>query len=367
MLHPPPPNAQTLLPPLLACLPISFVSPHPPPALLPLLSPLLRQRLTYLNASRPDGWVRLLSWDCDGAALLSAAIDRLRLEPVEPHPVSGEVELEDVPPATFRRLDRETLQARLEVPRFGLWAVYVWCEAEALGEAAGPGWRLAELGAMEWWEGERVVLGWWEGTMTEADDAAACKSPQSGTTLRPHNDKDDEDDYWASYDRTPGRGPTPTKTPAAQQARQGPADASRAERDYYARYGAEVQPALDSHDRDEDAAAARGPSTLKGDTLLLVPSHQRHDDEGARPSGASMFPADDARPSGASMFPADDGPVAVSAVTALDRHQLAIKQHISTDMKSLFRLARTAGMDRHEFARVVTTNLDCLALFEQDE
>ena len=46
--------------------------------------------------------------------------------------------------------------------------------------------------------------------------------------------------------------------------------------------------------------------------------------------------------------------------------ELAIKQHISTDLKSLFRLARTAGIDREEFERIVKRELDVLPLLEQD-
>ena len=93
---PPPPDSRQLLPPLLACLPTAFVSPRPPPALLPLLSPLLRQRLNFLSsgsASRGDGWLPLLSWDAERAAKLTPIVEHMELEP---HPVSGEVEMDDV-------------------------------------------------------------------------------------------------------------------------------------------------------------------------------------------------------------------------------------------------------------------------------
>ena len=117
---PPPPDSRELLPPLLACLPTSFVSPRPPPALLPLLSPLLRQRVNFLstnNTSRSDGWLPLLSWDTQRAAKLAPVVERMHLEP---HPVSGELELDDVRPAKYRRLDEETLHSRLEVEQFEL-------------------------------------------------------------------------------------------------------------------------------------------------------------------------------------------------------------------------------------------------------
>ena len=47
-----------------------------------------------------------------------------------------------------------------------------------------------------------------------------------------------------------------------------------------------------------------------------------------------------------------------------DRAEMGIKQHIATDIKSLFRLARSVGMDRREFERIVRTELDLLALME---
>ena len=50
-----------------------------------------------------------------------------------------------------------------------------------------------------------------------------------------------------------------------------------------------------------------------------------------------------------------------------DRAQFGIKQHISTDIKSLFRLAKSAGMDRGEFERIVRTELEVLGLMEEGE
>jgi len=44
--------------------------------------------------------------------------------------------------------------------------------------------------------------------------------------------------------------------------------------------------------------------------------------------------------------------------------EVGIKQHISTDIKSLYRLARSAGIERDEFERIVKTELDCLSLME---
>ena len=47
--------------------------------------------------------------------------------------------------------------------------------------------------------------------------------------------------------------------------------------------------------------------------------------------------------------------------------EFGIKQHISTDIKSLYRLARPAGIDRDEFERIVKTELDVLGFMDKED
>lgn len=440
---PPAPDPRELLPPLLACLPTSFISPRPPPALLPLLSPLLRQRVAFLSSTIPagadpsssggsrntEGWLPLLCWESSRAANLSAVVENIELEP---HPVSGELELEDVEGVKFRRLDEETLQARLEVEQFGLTPVYVWCESDehAGSEGSGAGWKLAELRALEdKEEGEGV---WFEG-LVEADERGRVEpvGVGGGRTLEvpgvngdgggqvngggkeeDGEEEEDDDDYWASYDRTPGRGPTPAKQSPAPPGTQGAGarGRSQSELDYYARYGSEVQPALDAHDPDEENGEL-GQSTLNGDSLVRrqaqeVQQQQQQSSRHLQPEPAPDLPDERplSRPNGASMFPADtsasnakatDTPLqhtvsqprpisptdSQNSIEKLereaaamsggggggDRAQAAITQHIKTDIKSLFRLARGTGMERGEFERVVRTELECLGFLEEND
>lgn len=406
---PPAPDARELLPPLLACLPTAFISPRPPPALLPLLSPLLRQRVAFIGASsstsndgRDSGWLPLLSWDAERAAKLPPIVERIELEP---HPVSGEVEIEDVRPARYRRLDEETLQARLEVEQFELLPMFVWCESDehAGSEGGGAGWKLVELGALE--DGEDDA-GEWYGDIIQANEVAHAASSRSLAV--PHGsgagrngadgedeDGEDDDDYWASYDRTPGRGPTPAKhspAPGTQAAGRG---SSQAELDYYSRYGAEVQPALDSHDPDEDNPEL-GQSTLNGDSLVRQQAREAQQEgrPASRPNGASMFPSDNEPPKPRDSLLASaiehsahssvEQPRPISPTESqssierlerkaaamsedADRAHTAIKTHISTDIKSLFRLAKSTGMERREFERIVKTELECLGFLEENE
>lgn len=402
---PPPPSPRELLPPLLACLPTSFVSPRPPPALLPLLSPLLRQRVNFLNTSGNDGWLPLLSWDPQRASKLPVVIERMDLEP---HPVSGELELEDPRPAKYRRLDEETLHARIELEQFGLLPVYVWCEKDEHG-GTDPGWKLADLRALDdandgnqWFESpseanEAEVAR--SSSVSHVDGATNGHSARQPQAVPREEEDDDNDDYWAQYDETPSRTPAPKRSPApvsssANQSSNPNRPRSRSEMDYFARYGSEVQPALDSHDPDE-ASHELGHSTLNGDSLVQARGPEASSGSEIKEQAdylSSLKPHAgwDQTQSSAAAEQETNGelsmPRAISPTTShsdidkleeraaemsthggSDRAQLAIKQHISTDIKSLFRLAKTTGMARSEFERIVRTELDVLGLMEQDE
>ena len=302
---------------------------------------------------------------------------------LEPHPVSGELELDDVRPAKYRRLDEETLHSRLEVEQFELLPIYVWCESDEHG-GTGPGWKLAELKTMDDGEDE---LEWYD-TISEANNAAPAH-PTSIPELRENGNgdpqamdqDDDDDDYWAAYDRTPGRTPAQkhSPAPASLTATAGaPRQRSQSELDYYARYGAEVQPAMDSHDPDEEHPEL-GESTLNGNALLSSNTTAR---PSSRPNGTSLFPADPPpaqeleapRPispassnGNSSVEKLEERAAEMSEAQAPDRAQLAIQQHISTDIKSLFRLAKSAGMERTEFERVIKRELEVLQLLEVDD
>jgi len=139
----PPPDPQTLLPPLLACLPAGLVSTRPPPALLPLLSPILRQRVNIFTApspsSTPESWLRLLCWGAEKADGVLTLVEGITFEL---HPVSGEIELPDEITVAYKRVDEETLRAQIQLPEYGLNVLYEWCVNDPDG---GTGWRVAEL------------------------------------------------------------------------------------------------------------------------------------------------------------------------------------------------------------------------------
>lgn len=410
---PPAPEPRDLLPPLLACLPTTFVSPRPPPALLPLLAPVLRQRASYLapgNASE-DGWIRLLNWDPERAAKLRPVVDELELEP---HPVSGEIELDDLESIKYRRLDEETLQSRLDAAQFNLAPIYVWCESDEHGDT-GPGWKLTELRALKDVEDGTT----WYNSVAEANDAANTHSipvpsttapaqqPQQAQADDEENDSDD-DGYWAAYDQTPGPSKNPSPKPpanaAAPQTTSSNRDRSRSELEYFARYGAEVQPALDAHDPDEDHPEL-GQSTLNGTTQCVL-STQPQAQQQPRPTAQedtrsawekalhpyaraadahdSAFATSTDLPSTHDLDITAPRPISPTTSHSSVEHlesraaemsrernnsqvENAVKQHISTEIKSLWRLASSAGLDREEFERVIALEVQCIGMMDRDE
>lgn len=408
------PDPRDILPPLLACLSTANALSQPPPALLPLLSPILRQRLQLLAS---DDWLSLLCWEKAAASRLTDIVKNIH---VEPHPASGEIEVEDPDKTQFRRSDPETLHARLFLSEFAILPTYLWCT----GGDGGDGWKLSELrGIQDSDDGTQ-----WFPTISEANDAGFRRTstkmngtPNSIPTTavsqpepQPVQDEDEDDgSYWAAYDRTPGQTPMQKRSPAPPSNPRVQIGPTNDELAYFERYAQEVQPALDAHDPDEEDPAT-GESTLNGNALNIQRSIQAEPLETTNlgPYGydSSLPPTSFSHPNGSNDIRKDslgdndddDKPEHIenlepaSATSDLDRYaalnhprpassassdsvsrlereaethsqaELAIKQHISTDLKSLFRLARTAGIDREEFERIVRRELEVLPLLEQD-
>ncbi|OJJ46263.1 hypothetical protein ASPZODRAFT_67483 [Penicilliopsis zonata CBS 506.65] len=381
-----PPEPHSLLPPLLACLPTAFVSPRPPPALLPLLSPILRQRVQILSSvsnSASDSWLRLLCWNADKAERVQNLVDSANFEP---HPASGEIELPHETPVTFRRIDDETLQSQILLPDHSLKVIYLWCIDDKDG--GGPGWRLAELLPDE---DSLEDNSEWSTSVGEAnsrakekiiEDAlkAAEKHEQSlaqGGQMQDKNQEDDdgEDDYWAQYDATPGRTPA-VKTPAPNPI--SPLHQSHSTEDsYYARY-ADVQPAMDNEDPEEQQTDI-GASTLDGNMLMNLLQRQISRPSDAEPPRTNGYAAGATTHDDTAMLLNHPRPASVSsrssesAVAKLELEaenrsvvEVGVRQHISANIKSLFRLAKSTGISRAEFDSLVKTELDLLSLSDHD-
>lgn len=361
----PPPDPRTLLPPLLACLPTAFVSPTPPPAFLPLLSPILRQRLQILSsvaASPTESWIRLLCWDSRKAERLQSLVEGANFEP---HPVSGEIELPDEIPVTYRRVDEETLHSRVLVTDYELKVVYLWCPKED-----SPDWRVAEVLPLE---GLSEDDGAWSSSIGEANSHAkeklvddALKAAEDNKSAAPEEEEDDDDDYWARYDATPGRTPSaknPAPPPGASMLQhQGASESS-----YFDQY-ANVQPALDSHDPDEENSEL-GPTSLNGNILSELAKRNAANGDSAphdQTSYGNGMPLSHPRPESATSSNADAVSKLEQEAETRSNYEVGVKQHIGSNIKSLFRLAKATGISRADFQSLVQTELDLLNLSDDD-
>ena len=347
----PSPNVQAIIPALLACLPVAFASHKPPPDLLPLLSPILRQRLDLHSStsSGHDSWLRLLCWDPTKAEELKELVENSNFEP---HPVSGELEVGEIERISYKRFDPETLQAQLPLADWSVTVLLLWCMGEE------HAWKVSEILP---YDSDLSQDSSWSDSPSSADELA--KARRSSLAVPANNAQqvsqaqDDDDDYWAQYDQTPNAGtPGPRATTVTNGT--GSSDA-----DYYARY-AEVQPAMDNYDPDEQMEEARNGSAPDNTTLARIPTtvtSQRLDvpDE-------DVVHIDHPIPSSPSSRGSDTIARLESTADRYSASEIAIKQHISYTMKSLYRLSKGSGLPRQEFEDIVQRELETLSLLDRE-
>ena len=374
-----------LLPPLLACLPTSFVSPRPPPALLPLLTPILRQRVQLLTAtasSPTDSWLPLLCWETEPAQKLVDIISGS--DAFELHPVSGEIDFGEVERVQFRRLDEETLQAKVVLTEMGLVVIYLWCVGDSDG--GGDGWHVSELRPSE---GDDLhgPETWWP-SMAQADEKSQdmmmtealrqghehSMTEDSADTVPAiaRKDEDEDDDYWALYDQTPG-GRSPVANSPGPSVNSNARAKTTSDADYYARY-AQVQPEMDN-DHPLDDSGSFDETALNGNAMTS-PIDEGRPPEWAPVQGNVVGSANGAGQSGLDLnHPRASSPRARSnTITCLEQSaecqsmaEVAVKQHISTSIKSLFRLSRNSGIERSDFVQMVHTELETLSMIADDD
>ncbi|MCJ1385958.1 hypothetical protein MMC17_009083 [Xylographa soralifera] len=375
-------DPKPLIAPLLACLSIAFASRSPPSSLLPLLSPILRQRVQLLSATTAtpsELWLPLLCWNSAQASTLADVVVE---NSFELHPVSGEVELGEVAQVQYRRLDEETFHSRIRLVDLGLVVVYLWCEGDQ--EGGGTGWRVSEIQPLSSLTGPvGSNLLWWD-TIFEADEKAASNVSRhllesettpgtlwSITSVQREEEKtDDDDDYWAQYDNTPARTPAMKRSPVPDSNGDSIQYSALATSDaeYYAQY-AQVQPAMENHDPSEDTENT-GQSTLNGNAILdamtmseVRGSHWTYEMANGNHVLEQIVHT---KPSSSSSSMSAVARLENSAATQ-SHGEIAVQQHISTSMKSLFRLARAIGMEKEEFDRLVTNELSTLNIMMIDD
>lgn len=306
----------------------------------------------------------------------------------ELHPVSGEIEYGEISPIKYRLLDEETLQARLEIVDLGLVVIYLWCQGDQ--EGGGDGWRVSEVLALAG-NSQDLSDGWYptiEATHQGANITRMVSSHTTGTANVSWNEhideeskeeksyEDNDDDYWAQYDKTPSRTPAATRSPKPGNAS---ATAGRArttsEAAYFDQYS-HVQPEMDNDDPSQDKETI-GESSLNGNILSNTASRPPFED--AMPNGflqqvVDPDPVPDTQTSELGQ-PIPTSPTANSETvsrlednaTLQSNAEAAIRQHVSTSIKSMFRLCRATGIDRPEFDEIVKTELETLSMLTEDD
>lgn len=385
----PAPAVATLLSPLLPTLPTAAVSTQPAPPILPLLAPVLRQRVQVFSSGSKEPWLRLLCYDPANVAKLT---DIVQGGSLEPHPISGEVEVDwDYDSQIrFRRLDKETLQALIVVPSLQLGFQLVYC----VGDQEGDGWKVGEVlpvdetSPFESFEGQDSVAA----ADQHFKDANAPKAapavndaPKTNGTMYlgdPVEEDDDDDDYWAQYDATPAQTPS-AQTPAAKRSpapqslqASNPAGGST-EDAYFAQYD-DVQPAMDNHDPDEEhnLEGMAPPSGLNHaadakPTLGSPGQTEVSETTGAWTLADAQAAEGLVHPRPASSASSSKGSEAVAKLEESAERQgqseFGVKQHVSRSIRSLFLLSRSAGIDRAEFESMVRSELDVLGMIEGED
>ena len=403
----PDPQVEDLLLPLLAHIPIAFSSTRAPPSLLPLLAPILRSRVTLLAgyshgesstelASPSDSWLSLLSWSTNGAELCQS----LAQQDFSPHP-SGEFEIGEYEFRGIRRFDTETVKARVMLLERGIEALYVWVTAREDKEG-GEGWKVVDVRMPTECEAEnkekwyRTVAAAEEGFREEAQqqqhhsgkETPHClSSPSPGQESDSQENQEGDDSYWDLYDRSPARTPA-----ASQNKRHLPT-----EDEYFAQYstvtpaldpstppassenlrqypGTTAQPQLSPQPQSQPQPQLQPPSSLHPSafTPYTVPISPPHSFPSKPVSLTSETPSSTAQltthsPRATSPSMQSSVPVLENRAAAQLQAEVSIKQHISTTIKSLFRLARVSGIAREEFERVVKTELEILGMVEDED
>lgn len=398
------------------------------PYLSPILRQ--RVQLLSATSSSTEPWLPLLCYDTNPNKIKRLAEIAGFHEALEAHPVSGEVELdwEEGVAVLFKRVDEETLQAAVEFAELGLWIRLIWCTGDAQGEGGPDGWRIGEVSVMpdagDVVSGKRDMSGWssigeaegqWRG---EAVRDAARKSSDAingignGTSAngtngsgKPHvqeeeEEDDDDDDYWAQYDYTPSRTPAPKRSPAPQSMTShsnGAGNGNTDEDAYYAQY-ASVQPAMDNHDPDEADQDGTIESTLEGTSTQsilhnqldshpefsessqaweehhslqnnIIPQPLSYTSDNLSSTTEHLEHLEHPRP--ASSPSSSNGSITVLELerkaAGQESNEMAVRQHISSTLKSLWRLSRGMGMEMEEFRRVVGMEVDFLGMLEDQE
>ena len=339
-------------------------------------------------------WLPLLSYNEENGKQLLSKV--MASEMLEPHPVSGEVELDiDLRniDRSYTRLDEETMVTKIEIGELGMEVRGIYCLNDT--EGGGSGWRISEIGTIgASFRGEGIFESWTHSpNAAEEEWNMRIKRKQEAQKITGNQNKADEEEdddaaYWAQYDNESSSTPAPPTQPSpAPPMGFGMKSSGNAEDDYYNRYGS-VQPAMDGHDPDEAVEgvdSGLGSHHVQQYNHTSQPQHQLASNiiqprphssshsstsSGARSAIVSALEekaeviSDSIQHSPVVVSPLHLSPSSQPSVDRETQSEVAIRQHISTSLKSMYRLARATGMDRESFTELVQREAQLCGLEE---
>lgn len=397
------PDFSQILLPFLSQLPTAFSSPKPPPTLPPLLAPITRARLHHLSFNNNRPWPVYLTWSSSDSGndlyehLMEQDYYFLHVE-ISPSLYSSR---------GIQRVDKETLHAAVEIPEIGIVVVYIYVVLDDIEPKTE--WKVFDVRLLDTDIHQEED---WRPTVREAEESYKISHPQgqgknksvavetNGTNTSAQqaddkatgdNDDDDDDDYWGRYDEedsesvaSPGEQTRPAET----------------DDDYYNRYS-NVQPAMDP----EDPTLPTAFNPTSATTNPALNNNNEHSSNIHAPipqKPVSSLPLSIPPPqtgvsydnhpiSSSSPPPLSPSYTIQSKSTAVTQHtnapalnsnninvekleqqaqvdekfETAIRQHVSTSMKSLYRLWKVSGMEKEEFDAVIKTELEVLGIMDE--
>lgn len=262
----------------------------------------------------------------------------------------------------------------MELLELGVEIIYMWIGNDPENE--DDGWKIQDTRLSEDREEQNWYISIGEAEQAFYDQASSYTPPlvQSSTSVSApqraavaQEVEDDDDDYWNMYDRTPAR------TPMLAEKQDTPSEGS-----YYARYS-DVQPMLEPGPTSTSLTGINIPlntqpsysplSTQTANTAsttppaALSPTFAPHKDDCITVTYAP-------RPRSVTSSSSSTRESIARLEENAGRHiqnEVGIKQHISTTIKSLYRLSKVTGIQREEFERILQAEVAVLAMMDEGD
>ncbi|KAL5618964.1 hypothetical protein FOVSG1_001186 [Fusarium oxysporum f. sp. vasinfectum] len=315
----PSPDTTQLLAPFLPALPPSAISTEPAIGILPLLSPILRQRVKLLSTSSTEPWIRLLCYD---KAKIPELIQIAQGGSLEPHPVSGEVEVD--------------------------WD-YDAEDANGHGHGHGNSLHIPHSGHDEDEEDDDDYWARYDATPSRTPAQKQSPAPPSKSTSQIGGVRASsaEDAYFAQYDSV--QPAMDNHDPDEEEA------------------AAQIAPPLGLGRTQESAEATEFNETQGAWTLAEIEKSdssptQNGDDTERHAALLHPRPASSASSNGSETVAKLE-----ASAGKQTQNEFGVKQHVSRSIRSLFMLSRASGIDRQEFESLVRAELDILGMVEAQE